>query len=148
MRLLYRCFWGTSYFTPIQASDNLYSIFDYCTAVQAEAEKYGIEVEIIDYDTSKPISEQTIEYGVEAVRRFLDSIQIKEVDSSWGCSDGDKSLPRAIIPERRTRSTSHIISSIYGGVNITVQATADVDVNALRIMYVYSTIAYPNGFNT
>lgn len=71
-------FLGTSFVTPIQANDNLYSIFDYCLAVQDEAEKYGIEVTIFDYDTSKPITEQTIEYGVESVRKFANSIQIKE----------------------------------------------------------------------
>ena len=139
-------FLGTSFVTPIQANDNLYSIFDYCLAVQDEAEKYGIEVTIFDYDTSKPITEQTIEYGVESVQKFANSIQIKEVNTSLESSE-DKSASRAIIPERRTRSKSHIITCAFGAVNITVQATADVDVNALRIMYVYSTNAYPNGYN-
>ncbi|MDX8420686.1 hypothetical protein MOZ60_11420 [Stecheria sp. CLA-KB-P133] len=121
------------------------NIHDYTAAVQNEANKYGITVEILDYDREKPITEETINYGIDSVRKYAESLSIKQIDTVNNASTNEVVIMRRAMPVTRTKYANISASNIYGSANLCVEANFVIDINMGRIMQLNRISAYQYG---
>lgn len=128
--------------TQILAEENNYSIKDYQSAVQQEADKYGINISILEYDESKPITNEIIQYGVAAVDNYADSLKVADITTYE--IDESEVVPASMIVNR-TRTGSFLISNAYGSADMKVSLGVTVDLQNGAVVSVNSKSAYQLG---
>ncbi len=128
--------------TPVFATEdkNVVSIEEYEQAVQAEAVKYGIEYEVLNYDPDKVLTKDTIEKGVNDVRIYAESFQVMQKDT-----EATSAKAMRVMPLDKDVSKRFLIASAFGTAEMMLDANVTVDAQNAYVMRVNSVEAYQSG---
>ena len=129
---------------PVCAEEkNTPTIEDFVTAITEEAEKYGLEAWVNDYNALGEVTEEKIDYAVKLIKDFGETIHTESREPEYFNGNMITSLQSSVS---KTRSGYFDITAApSGAATIKVDINATINTSNNRVTDVNSKSAYQSG---
>lgn len=126
--------------TAFAAGGETITIEEYETALKEEYEKYGVEVEILDYDENIELTREMLNTALNGVTAFVNSIEISDAGTHVEIGISPFSMPVT-----KTVYRYWTYAYIYGSADMRTQVTGTVDAQNSHMILVSSHSTYQCG---